>query len=180
MIFGQYSWWIAIVLLLSGCDAIQQLSPILPNLESRSQQQTAPSPVQSPATAAMEAQVREQINTIRQQQGLSSLRHNEKLAQVARSYSQKMAEQNFFDHTSPQGDTMVERVRSADIFYFVLGENLFTSTNISQPVPAAVEGWMNSPGHRKNILRSEYRETGVGVWKDGNTYYFTQLFMRSL
>jgi len=41
-----------------------------------------------------------------------------------------------------------------------------------------VQGWMDSPGHRENILRPEYRETGIGVWRTGNTYYFTQLFMR--
>lgn len=182
-------WWMSVILLLSGCEAIQQLSPTLPefpdlpslpNLKPVPQQQTEPTPVQSASTAEMEAQVREQINAIRQKQGLSSLRSNEKLAEVARRYSQRMAEQNFFDHTSPQGDTMVDRVQSANIFYFVLGENLFTSTNIPQPVPAAVEGWMNSPGHRKNILRPEYRETGIGIWQKGSTYYFTQLFMRSL
>jgi uncharacterized protein YkwD len=127
----------------------------------------------------MEAQVRQRINMIRQQQGLSQLRHHEQLAQVARNYSRRMAEQHFFAHKSPQGDTMVERVRSMGIVYFMLGENLFTCTNIPQPVPAAITGWMNSPGHRTNILQSEYRETGVGVWRQGNTYYFTQLFLRS-
>lgn len=128
----------------------------------------------------MEAQVRQQINVIRQQQGLTPLRNNEKLAEVARRYSRRMAEQKFFAHTSPQGDTMVDRVRAARIFYFLLGENLFTSTNIPQPVPAAIDGWMNSPGHRENILRPEFRETGIGVWRQGNTYYVTQLFLRSI
>lgn len=171
-------WLIGITLLLSGCDAIRQLVPLPPPIDPQAQQ--APSvPAQSPAIAEMEAQTRERINTIRQKQGLSPLRHNEKLAEVARQYSRRMAEQKFFDHTSPQGDTMVQRVRSAGIFYFMLGENLFTSTNISKPVPAAVTGWMNSPGHRENVLRPEYRETGIGVWRKGNSYYFTQLFLRA-
>jgi uncharacterized protein YkwD len=91
-----------------------------------------------------------------------------------------MAEQNFFSHTAPEGDTMVDRVRSARIFYFAVGENLFKGTNLRQPAVDAVEGWMNSPGHRENILRAEYREMGIGVWRKGNTYYFTQLLMRSL
>jgi uncharacterized protein YkwD len=128
----------------------------------------------------MEAQTRDRINAIRQQQRLQPLRQNDKLAQVARNYSRRMAEQNFFAHTSPQGDTTVDRVRSAGIFYFEIGENLFMCTNFPQPVPAAVTGWMNSPGHRENILRPEYRETGVGVWRRGNTYYFTQLFLRAV
>jgi uncharacterized protein YkwD len=128
----------------------------------------------------METFVQQQINQIRQKQGLSELRSNSKLAEVARRYSQKMAEQNFFSHTSPNGDRVTERVRSAGIYYWIVGENLFRGTNFPDPAAEAVEGWMNSPGHRENILRPEYRETGIGVWRVGNTYYFTQLFLRSL
>jgi uncharacterized protein YkwD len=91
-----------------------------------------------------------------------------------------MAERKFFSHTSPDGDSVSDRVRSANIFYWMVGENLFWSANIAQPVPAAVEGWMNSPGHRANILRSEYRETGIGVWRIGNSYWVTQIFLRSI
>lgn len=170
-----------LVVWLTGCEAIQQLPDHLPSLLPRQARspQKRPFPAQSATTADMEAQVRQQINAIRQQQGLGQLRHHEPLAQVARNYSRRMAEQRFFAHTSPQGDTMVQRVKSAGIVYLMLGENLFTSTNIPQPVPAAVNGWMNSPGHRANILRSEYQETGIGIWRQGNTYYFTQLFLRS-
>ncbi|HEY9637334.1 MAG TPA: CAP domain-containing protein [Coleofasciculaceae cyanobacterium] len=171
----------AVALMLSGCDSISQFLPNLPQVNTRSSSQPTPRvPAQSPATAQMEAQVRQRINEIRQKRGLSQLRHNEKLAQVARNYSQQMAEKNFFSHTSPEGSTMVKRVRSAGIFYFMLGENLFMCTNLPQPVPSSIQGWMNSPGHRENLLRPEYRETGIGVWRKGNSYYFTQLFMRSL
>ena len=89
-----------------------------------------------------------------------------------------MAAQNFFSHTGADGSTLDKRVDAGGISYWVVGENLFTSTNIPQPVPAAVEGWMKSPGHRENILRPVFRETGVGVWRTGNTYYITQLFLR--
>lgn len=170
-----------IALTLSGCDSVSEFLPHLPQIDTRSsQQQNSRAIAQSPATAQMEAQVRQRINEIRQQHGLRQLRNNEKLAAVARNYSRQMAEQNFFSHTSPAGDTMVQRVHSAGIFYFMLGENLFKCTNFPQPVPSAVQGWMESPGHRENILRPEYLDTGIGVWRKGNTYYFTQLFMRSL
>lgn len=165
---------IAIALMLSGCEEAVQYLPSLP----LSRQQQASTPAQSPTE--MEEQIRQQINAIRQKQGLAPLSLNTKLAQVARSYSQRMAEQKFFSHTSPAGDNIEDRARAAGIFYFMIGENLFTSTNIPQPATAAVQGWMNSPGHRANILRPEYRETGIGVWQIGNTYYITQLFMRSL
>lgn len=174
--------WIAstgILLSLSSCDAIKEMlreSSLIPDQTS----QQNPIPSQSPSTANMETQVIEQINQVRRQQGLSELRFNEKLAIVARRYSEKMAEKNFFSHTSPEGDTMVERVRAEGVYYIMIGENLFKGTNLSQPVSIAVDGWMNSPGHRANILRPEYRETGVGVWRIGNTYYMTQLFLRSM
>ncbi len=181
--FGRMKWiaGAVIALTLSGCDSFHQLPLRLPQPDTRSsQQQNFGATAQSRATAQMEAQVQKRINVIRLSHGLGQLRNNEKLVSVARKYSRHMAEQNFFSHTSPAGDTMVKRVQKAGIFYFMVGENLFTCTNIPQPVPASVQGWMKSPGHRENILRSEYRETGVGVWRKGNTYYFTQLFMRSL
>lgn len=171
----------AIALTLSACEFVSQSLPHLPQIDTRSsQQQNYRAIAQSPATAQMEAQVLKRINEIRQQHGLKQLRNNEKLAAVARNYSRQMQEQNFFSHTSPAGDTMVQRVHSAGIFYVMLGENLFKCTNIPNPVPEGVRGWMESPGHRENILRPEYRETGIGVWREGNTYYFTQLFLRSL
>lgn len=168
-----------IAVLMSGCEIVDQISPYLPQLQS-SPQPISGGAVQTASTAKMEGQVREEINVIRQKQGLSQLKHNERLAQVARSYSRRMAKEKFFAHTSPKGDTPAQRVQAAGIFYLLVGENLFTSTNIPQPVSTAVDGWMKSPGHRANILRSEYRETGIGVWRQGNTYYITQLFLRSL
>ncbi|HIK14254.1 MAG TPA: CAP domain-containing protein [Leptolyngbyaceae cyanobacterium M33_DOE_097] len=168
------------MVLLTGCEVSDRILELVPQPQNVPQAQLSPSSAQSTATAQMEAQVRQQINKIRQQKGLVELRNNEKLAQVARNYSRRMAEEKFFAHVSPQGDTLSDRVEAEKIFYFLIGENLFTSTNIPKPVPAAIDGWMKSPGHRENILRSEFRETGIGVWKVGNTYYFTQLFLRSL
>ncbi len=169
--------------MFSGCQSIQnfleEASQELPILKKIASQPT-PTPAQSSSTAIMEEQIWQEINAIRQQQGLTKLNHNDRLASVARKYSQKMAERKFFSHTSPDGDSVSDRVRSANIFYWMVGENLFWSANIAQPVPAAVEGWMNSPGHRANILRSEYRETGIGVWRIGNSYWVTQIFLRSI
>ncbi|WP_088890848.1 CAP domain-containing protein [Leptolyngbya ohadii] len=169
--------------ILTGCEAtrdflteIGQQVPIVRDIK----EQPPVAPAQSTSAAEMEQQIWQQINNIRKQQGLSELRYNATLASVARKYSQKMAERNFFAHVSPDGDSVADRVRAAKVFYWMVGENLFRSANITQPVPAAVEGWMNSPGHRANILRSEYRETGIGVWRVGNSYWVTQVFLRSI
>lgn len=178
--WGKFLLGMILALVAASCDALPQWVEHLPKIYPTADSPTSPpTPAQSPQTAEIEAQIRQRINEIRQEQGLSELQVNEKLAEVARRYSQQMAEQNFFSHTSPTGSTLEQRVQSAGIVYMLVGENLFKSTNIPQPVNAAVEGWMDSPGHRENILRSQYRETGVGVWQDGETYYVTQLFLRS-
>lgn len=171
-----------VVLSLTGCRQLVKKLPPLPRLpapETTGPTQTAPSP-QSPTIAQMEGLIRDRINTIRQKQGLEPLEPNPQLAQVARDYSQQMARQNFFSHTSPSGETPADRVRAVGLTYWMVGENLFQATNIPDLVPAAVEGWMNSPGHRQNLLQSGYTETGVGIWREDNTYYVTQLFMRAL
>ncbi|HEY9600511.1 MAG TPA: CAP domain-containing protein [Allocoleopsis sp.] len=167
-------------LALVGCEPVTDFFPKLPQPGTPPKTlPTSQASVQSPATAKMEAAVRQRINEIREQKGLNALENNEKLAQVARNYSQQMARDNFFSHTGSDGSTLATRVRAGRIFYWVVGENLFKSRNIAEPVPVAVQGWMKSPGHRENILRPIFTQTGVGVWKTGSTYYITQLFMRS-
>ncbi|BAY18575.1 putative allergen V5/Tpx-1 [Nostoc sp. HK-01] len=169
----------AIALLASGCEEMLKYAPPLPSLELPSSQ--SPQPVisaESAKIADMEAAIRQGINQVRQQNGLQPLQNNEKLTQVARNYSRQMAQKKFFSHTGADGSTLRDRVRAGRINYWMVGENLFTSTNVPQPVPAAIKGWMNSPGHRANILRPVFRETGVGIWRVGNTYYMTQLFLR--
>ena len=137
-------------------------------------------PAQSDTIAQMEEQTRRRINEIRQKHGLKPLKANPALAKVARNYSQQMAKQNFFAHQSPAGESAVDRLRKAGIRYQLMGENLFKGVNISQPVDRAVDGWMKSPGHRENILRPGFSETGIGIWRDGREYHFTQLFMHPL
>lgn len=175
--------WSFLALGLVGCEPIlEQLLPLIPvETPTQTPTQTSPSPevtAQLPTHAQMEAAVREQINQVRLQNGLNALSNNEQLAQVARNYSQQMARDNFFSHTGSDGSTLAERVEAGGVRYRVVGENLFKSTNAPEPVPLAVEGWMESQGHRENILRPVFTETGIGVWQEGNTYYITQLFLR--
>ncbi|WP_017318513.1 CAP domain-containing protein [Mastigocladopsis repens] len=166
-----------LALFIPSCEQAIEYLPPLPELPT-GKPQKPPVLSQTSATAKIEAAVRQNINDVRVKYGLKPLQNNDKLAEVARRYSRQMAEKNFFSHTGADGSTLVQRVHARGISYWVVGENLFKSTNIPQPVPAAVEGWMESPGHRENILRPVFRETGIGVWRTGNTYYITQLFLR--
>jgi uncharacterized protein YkwD len=173
--------WTALILLLSGCGQLVEFLPRLPGLDAPVAEPPDPRvAAQSPAIAEMEAEIRQRINEIRQQHGLNELQNNERLAQVARDYSQTMARKNFFSHTGRDGSTPAQRVRAGGINYLLVGENLFRGRNIPNPVSVSVKGWMNSPGHRENILRPVFNQTGIGIWRQGNTYYITQLFLRSL
>ncbi|KAF3885917.1 MULTISPECIES: CAP domain-containing protein [Nostocales] len=170
---------ITLAFLIAGCEEAVEYLPPLPKIEVPSGKPQKPAVLaQTSATANIEAAVRQDINQVRLKYGLKPLQNNEKLAEVARRYSRQMAEKNFFSHTGSDGSTLSQRARSGGIIYWVVGENLFKSTNIPRPVPVAVDGWMKSPGHRENILRPIFKETGVGVWKIGRTYYITQLFLR--
>lgn len=178
----QMLWVVSVTmipLILTGCEQVIEHLPPLPRIEVPSSKPLqSPLPTQSGNTAQIETAVRQRINKVRQTKGLQPLDNNERLAQIARNYSRQMAEKNFFSHTGADGSDLQDRVRAGGISYWMVGENLFKSTNVPQPVPVAVDGWMKSPGHRENILRPVFRETGVGVWRVDNTYYITQLFLR--
>ena len=126
----------------------------------------------------LETEVRQGINNVRREHGLTPLQDNAALARIAREYSRRMAKENFFAHEDPQGRTLVDRLEQAGIAYRVAAENILTMTNIPDPVNSAIKGWMNSQGHRANILRKDVTETGVGIWREGDTFYFTQVFLR--
>lgn len=169
----------AMTLLLTGCKQVIEYLPPLPEVEMPSANlPQLPQVAQSDTNDQIEISVTQLINQRREDKQLPPLEHNEKLAQVARNYSQQMAENNFFSHTGIDGSTLEDRVKAGGIIYSVVGENIFQSTNIPQPAEVAVDGWMQSPGHRENILRPVFTETGVGVWRVNNTYYITQLFLR--
>ncbi len=106
-------------------------------------------------------------NQIRAQRGLSLLKANAKLRTAATRHASDMVGQGYFDHASPSGETFVERVLAAGYAKrtdgWSLGENLAWGTG-EQSTPAGVmNAWMNSAGHRANILKRAYRELGVGV-----------------
>jgi uncharacterized protein YkwD len=120
----------------------------------------------------------DQVNRERAAAGLLPLALSDELLAVARSYSQRMAEDSFFSHVDPQGRRLRERATEAGVKWRMLGENLASSKGYINPVAVAVRGWMESTPHRNNILSSEFRKSAVGVWisSDGTTY-FTEIFL---
>ncbi len=106
-------------------------------------------------------------NEVRAGAGLPRLRENAKLRKAAAGHSRKMVQGGFFEHTTPTGVTMVDRILRARYVRanegYALGENLAWGTGSLGTPRGAVQAWLDSPGHRANILRRSYRELGVGV-----------------
>jgi uncharacterized protein YkwD len=119
-------------------------------------------------TADMEAATLCLLNEQRQASGLRPLAWNDALANASRAHSQDMVARGFFEHISLDGRTPRERIESAgypvrSLTSWSVGENIAWGTSILSTPARIVEDWMQSPGHRANILRSTYREVGVGV-----------------
>ena len=123
--------------------------------------------------AAYEQEVFDLVNQIREENGLEPFVYNETLAETARAHSQDMIDRNFFDHTNPDGKSPFDRMRDNGLSYSMAAENIA----VGYPSPeAVVEGWMNSQGHRANILGG-CEELGVGLALGGSYgYYWTQCF----
>ncbi len=125
----------------------------------------------------MEMDTHAAINAERAAAFLPGLTMDAALRNVARAYSQDMIDRNFFDHVNPDGDDLSDRLAGAGVTYAMAGENIAWNQGFADPVATAVEGWMSSPGHRANILRSEFTHTGIGIAvTSDDAYYFTQVF----
>jgi len=128
---------------------------------------------------SLEEQCLDEINLVRRRSKLPQLGFYQGLLPVARDYSRRMAEQHFFSHSDPDGRTVRERVEGADIRWRMVGENLAYSSGYINPVAASLHGWMDSAGHRRNILDPDFSLTAIGVWiKDDGTVYFTEIFLK--
>lgn len=108
--------------------------------------------------------------------GLAPLKENWELSRVARFKSNDMITKNYFSHTSPTYGSPFKMMTSFGLKYSYAGENIAMGQRTPKEV---VQAWMNSPGHRSNILNKNFTEIGVGVSKDTNgTPYWTQMFIR--
>ena len=112
------------------------------------------------------------MNEIRVQNGLKPLTANWELSRVARYKSQDMVDNRYFSHTSPTYGTPFQMIKAFGLSYRTAGENIAYGQRTPQ---AVVNAWMNSSGHRANILNSSYTQIGVGYVANG--HYWTQMFI---
>ena len=129
-------------------------------------------PKEDQTTLSYEEEVVRLVNAERAKVGLSPLTMNWELSRVARYKSEDMRQKRYFDHTSPTYGTPFQMIRAFGLSFRSAGENIA----YGQRTPAAVVGaWMNSSGHRANILNASYTQIGVGYCADGR--YWTQMFI---
>lgn len=100
------------------------------------------------------------------------------VVEVARRHSRSMRDEGYFGHRDPQGRTLVQRLDEAGISYSAAAENLARVSGAADPAAWAHERLMGSPEHRENILNPGFRLAGVGVARDGDSYWITQIFLR--
>lgn len=167
----------------SGCNSkIDEIINNLGNLKDfftpSEKEDTTPETPETPELpengnlSEYEIRVAELVNEIREENGLQKLTLNSELSDVARLKSQDMLENNYFSHTSPTYGSPYDMMTQYGIKYTFAGENLARGQKTPEQV---VNAWMNSPGHRKNILSERYTQIGVGYVANGN--YWTQHFI---
>ena len=127
----------------------------------------------SSSVSDIEAEVAKLVNEERAKQGLKPLELSSDISKVARIKSQDMADKNYFDHTSPTYGSPFDMMKKFDIKYNTAGENIAKGQTTAQSV---MKSWMNSPGHRANILSSNFGKIGVGYVNKNGTTYWTQMF----
>ncbi len=98
--------------------------------------------------------------------------------QVAREHSEAMRDRGFFSHVDPDGLTLRDRLRKAGVTFRIAGENLAQVDGSSDPAGHAHRLLMESKSHRDNILSGDFEMVGVGVSKQGNSYWITQVFLK--
>lgn len=125
--------------------------------------------------SAFQNEVVRLVNVERSKNGLPALSADSLLMTTATVKSQDMAKNNYFDHTSPTYGSPFDLMKRYGVSYRAAGENIA----MGQTSPAQVmDGWMNSAGHRANILNSSYTKIGVGVAQNASgNYYWTQHFI---
>ena len=168
-------------------DRVRQLIPQLSD-ETREEREARARMEAEARVSELELKVHAGINVERAQQGGSPLAWDEGLASVARAHSDDMTGRGYFSHDTPEGLDPTDRLHRAGLncrkgYRYGIAENIAIETtlsNLDRTAAEAVRGWVNSPGHRSNLLGRQYDRTGIGAsfgtWRGYQAVYLTQVF----
>lgn len=130
------------------------------------------------APNALEREAFALINAERRKANLAPLALDSEMLYLARAHSQSMANSGNFSHRGASGEMVDARARNLGITdWRGIGENIAANQNAKNPVATALECWLNSEGHRRNLLSRDWSRSGIGVAvSPEGKYYFTQVF----
>lgn len=171
VVSGDSMWKIAVRYEV-GLSEIISANPQISNPELIYPGQVINIPVTDESVTNFEKEVVRLVNEIRVKNGLNELKEDWELSRVARYKSQDMKDNKYFSHTSPIYGSPFEMMKNFGLTYRTAAENIAKGQSTPQ---AVVNSWMNSSGHRANILNSSFKKIGVGYVKNGN--YWTQMFI---
>lgn len=168
---GDSLWKIAVKYQV-GLSEIKYANPTIKNYDLIYPGQKINIPIIESDVIAYEKEVVRLVNEIRRERGLNELTYDWELSRVARYKSEDMRRNGYFSHTSPTYGSPFQMMKSFGINYRSAAENI--AKGYATP-KAVVDGWMNSSGHRANILNPSFTHIGVGYVSDGK--YWTQMFI---
>lgn len=168
---GDTMWKIAVRYEV-GLSEIKSANPQIANPDLIYPGQVLNIPTVNQSVTSYEQEVIRLVNEIRVERGLRELTYNWELSRVARYKSQDMHDNRYFSHTSPAYGSPFQMMKNFGITYRSAAENIARGQSSPQ---AVVNAWMNSSGHRANILNSSFTEIGVGYVAEG--HYWTQMFI---
>lgn len=130
----------------------------------------------------IESEIIRLVNEERAKASVAGLQYNSTMEYYARIKSKDMGDNRYFDHADLNGQLMNTKMKNEGVSYNAWGENIAyigsANTNSKELANEFMINWMNSDGHRKNILSTNFESIGVGVYKVGNVYYATQEFYK--
>lgn len=170
VVSGDSMWKIAVKYQV-GLDEIIKANPKITNPALIYPGQIINIPTLDAGVLNFESEVVRLVNEIRVKNGLNKLTEDWELSRVARYKSQDMKDNKYFSHTSPVYGSPFQMMKNFGISYRTAAENI--AKGYSTP-EAVVNGWMNSSGHRANILNGSFTKIGVGYVSGG--HYWTQMF----
>ena len=170
---GDYLWKICVKYEV-GVSEVLAVNPQITNADQIKVNQIVNIPNVS-QDKKLEKEVVTLVNQERAKVGLAPLKDNWELSRVARYKSEDMANKNYFSHTSPTYGSPFDMMKNFGIKYMTAGENIAKGQQTSVSVMTA---WMNSSGHKANILNANFTEIGVGVARNkSGTIYWTEQFI---
>ena len=131
--------------------------------------------------AQVEQLIYQKVNEERAKVGISQLSYNSTMEKYARIKSKDMGDNNYFSHEDLSGKLITEKMKQDGVSYKAWGENIAYIGGVSDANKLAEQfmtNWMNSSGHRANILSTNFESIGIGVYKSGNRVYVTQEFYK--